>query len=383
MNNIQQTKVLLLYIFILFFAGVGISQEISANSYGSEKLRNIAERLSTDYHLDCNNNNIKEIDGLSIIIQKDLFGKITQIGFKLFPDELTGQVPSIACTFIERYLLDLYLQKDEQTIIQQMKEDKVHFGFGKTVPKNKLRTQIATLVPLLNESCSIAINTANYTHTVICKDDKDYLFEVKFPSDYQLMSGMNKKECELYFYTSLLSFSDDLTDTPNVPLPPLEKTSKNYYIQKGETYQIEAMNTHRYYDLQDGVYKQLTDTAHAEESIQNLFTLQADRRIEVDITLKLYGQKKVEFSMPLHKLLEYCRANGCKIFAGIESADTAQVKGTAILLNSTDGYNHLLAFKASPKLLERPEEHKMEINLHTFIPNHNIETLYHENKQNK
>ncbi len=382
MGKTKQATHLLLYILLLLPATIR-SQEMSVSTYASEKLQDIAYKLYADYQIDCYNTTVKEVDGFAITIQKDKFKKVTHIGFKLFADELTAQYPSIAYLFIERYFLDLYLLKDESAITRQMGEDKVHLRFGNMIPKSKMQERLAILIPLASKSHSLTINSENNVNTVTCNNEKGNLFEARFPSDYQLLSGMNKKECESSFYTSLLAFTDEPTDIPAATPHALEKIGSNCYMQKGETYQIDAMNTHRYYASQDGKFKQLADINRAEQSIHNIFTLQTDKRIEANITLRLYGHKKIEFSMPLHKLLGFCKTNGCRIFAGIESADSLQVKGTAILLNSVDGYNHLLAFEVSPNVLDRPEEYAMKVNFHIFTPNHNIETLFYENKQKK
>ena len=357
------------------------AQEYSPQQCIGEKVKSIAEILYTDYQIDCENSTEAEIDKMAIIIRKNASKKILHIGFKLFPNKTIDKHPSPAYNFIEYYLLNLYLLKEDSIILRQMNEDKVQILFGNKTRKQHLRKQLAEAVSALNRSSSFTIDMTGNNYTMAYADDENKVFKIHFPANHQLLSGMNKKESEQFFYTSLTSFPGAPCIEDTVDARTLEKIGENCYLQKGETYQIEAMNTNRYYTLQNGNYLQLADTLQAGRSVQNLFTMQADNRIEANVTLRLYGQKKIDFSIPLHKLLEFCRANGCKVFAGIESAGASSIKGTAILLNQAQGYSHTMSFEVDPRILNRPEAYKIKTDLYTFAPVHNIESIFFENQR--
>lgn len=381
MNNIYTIKNTVSLILSLLLYGSIHAQEYSPQQCIGEKVKSIAEILYTDYQIDCENSTEAEIDKMAIIIRKNASKKILHIGFKLFPNKTIDKHPSPAYNFIEYYLLNLYLLKEDSIILRQMNEDKVQILFGNKTRKQHLRKQLAEAVSALNRSSSFTIDMTGNNYTMAYADNENKVFKIHFPANHQLLSGMNKKESEQFFYTSLTSFPGAPCIEDTVDARTLEKIGENCYLQKGETYQIEAMNTNRYYTLQNGNYLQLADTLQAGRSVQNLFTMQADNRIEANVTLRLYGQKKIDFSIPLHKLLEFCRANGCKVFAGIESAGASSIKGTAILLNQAQGYSHTMSFEVDPRILNRPEAYKIKTDLYTFAPVHNIESIFFENQR--
>ncbi|EGF52002.1 conserved domain protein [Bacteroides fluxus YIT 12057] len=381
MNNIYTIKNTVSLILSLLLYGSIHAQEYSPQQCIGEKVKSIAEILYTDYQIDCENSTEAEIDKMAIIIRKNASKKILHIGFKLFPNKTIDKHPSPAYNFIEYYLLNLYLLKEDSIILRQMNEDKVQILFGNKTRKQHLRKQLAEAVSALNRNSSFTIDMTGNNYTMAYADDENKVFKIHFPANHQLLSGMNKKESEQFFYTSLTSFPGAPCIEDTVDARTLEKIGENCYLQKGETYQIEAMNTNRYYTLQNGNYLQLADTLQAGRSVQNLFTMQADNRIEANVTLRLYGQKKIDFSIPLHKLLEFCRANGCKVFAGIESAGASSIKGTAILLNQAQGYSHTMSFEVDPRILNRPEAYKIKTDLYTFAPVHNIESIFFENQR--
>ncbi len=381
MNNIYTIKNTVSLILSLLLYGSIHAQEYSLQQCIGEKVKSIAEILYTDYQIDCENSTEAEIDKMAIIIRKNASKKILHIGFKLFPNKTIDKHPSPAYNFIEYYLLNLYLLKEDSIILRQMNEDKVQILFGNKTRKQHLRKQLAEAVSALNRSSSFTIDMTGNNYTMAYADDENKVFKIHFPANHQLLSGMNKKESEQFFYTSLTSFPGAPCIEDTVDARTLEKIGENCYLQKGETYQIEAMNTNRYYTLQNGNYLQLADTLQAGRSVQNLFTMQADNRIEANVTLRLYGQKKIDFSIPLHKLLEFCRANGCKVFAGIESAGASSIKGTVILLNQAQGYSHTMSFEVDPRILNRPEAYKIKTDLYTFAPVHNIESIFFENQR--
>lgn len=381
MNNIYTIKNTVSLILSLLLYGSIHAQEYSPQQCIGEKVKSIAEILYTDYQIDCENSTEAEIDKMAIIIRKNASKKILHIGFKLFPNKTIDKHPSPAYNFIEYYLLNLYLLKEDSIILRQMNEDKVQILFGNKTRKQHLRKQLAEAVSALNRSSSFTIDMTGNNYTMAYADDENKVFKIHFPANHQLLSGMNKKESEQFFYTSLTSFPGAPCIEDTVDARTLEKIGENCYLQKGETYQIEAMNTNRHYTLQNGNYLQLADTLQAGRSVQNLFTMQADNRIEANVTLRLYGQKKIDFSIPLHKLLEFCRANGCKVFAGIESAGASSIKGTVILLNQAQGYSHTMSFEVDPRILNRPEAYKIKTDLYTFAPVHNIESIFFENQR--
>lgn len=380
MNSLCNLKVLLLSVLTLLLAGNVRAQEYAPNHYIGERTNYVAKKLYTDHATDCHHSLQAEVDGHPVSIRKDRNGKVCHIGFRLFPDDTADRLSATAQRFMESYLLYLYLLKDDAAILRQLQEDKVKIRFRGTPHRVQLQKHLAESLPLSGPDRPFTVHMDESNYTVACTERGKPYFEIVFPTDHQLLSGMNKKESEQAFYEQLSAATDlpcpDEAESHTTP----EKIGANCYVQRGESYQIESMNTHRYYML-DGGFKQLADTQQAAKSIHNLFTMHAGKLLEADLSLRLYGGKRIDFTIPLCRLLEFCREEGCEVFAGIEQAETDTVKGTAILLNRAQGYSHTLFFRASPQVLAHPKTHRMKADLYLFAPIHNIETLYFE-KQN-
>lgn len=380
MNSCCNLKVLFLPVLMLLLLAASIkAQEYAPNHYIGERVNYTAEKLYTNYAVDCYRSAKTKVDGHIVRIRKNRSGKVYHIGFEFFPDDMIDQPSATVHRFIESYLLYLYLLKDDAEIHRQMQEDKVQIHFQGKPHKGQLQKRLIESLPLTTPDRTFTIHMNESKYTAACTEKEKPLFEIIFPINYQLLSGMNKKESEQAFYEQLATATGLPCPDQAISATAPERIGANCYIQRGEIYQIESMNNHRYYIL-DGVFKQLSDTLQAAKSIHNLFTMHADKMLETDISLQLYGGKQIGFSTPLCRLLEFCREEGCEIFAGIEQENAGAVKGTAILLNRTQGYSHTLSFEVNPQILTHPESHRMKADLYLFAPIHNIETLYYENE---
>lgn len=378
MNSCCNIKVLFLPVLMLLLLAASIkAQEYAPNHYIGERVNYIAEKLYTNHAVDCYRSAKTKVDEYTVRIRKNRGGKVYHIGFEFFPDDTAGPLPATVHRFIESYLLYLYLLKDDAEIHRQTREDKVQIYFRGKPHKGQPQKRLIESLSLTPPDRTFTIHTSGNKYTATCTEKGKPLFEIIFPANHQLLSGMNKKESEQAFYEQLATATDLPCPDKAASVTAPERIGANCYMQRGEIYQIESMNNHRYYTL-DGVFKQLSDTLQAAKSIHNLFTMRTGKTLETDISLQLYGGKQIGFSIPLCRLLEFCRKEGCEIFAGIEQEDADTVKGTAILLNRMQGYSHTLSFEASPQILTHPETHRMKADLYLFAPIHNIETLYFE-----
>ena len=76
--------------------------------------------------------------------------------------------------------------------------------------------------------------------------------------------------------------------------------------------------------------------------------------IKIEITQRMYGGKRELFTVPLTDFISFCRENGCEIFVGIERQDENFMAGTAIMVNRSLGYNHILYFNVDMRIWDYP-----------------------------
>lgn len=376
---LKKTKRLILYL-LLVLAIPTQAQERTMAHYASKKLWDMAECVYQRYQTDCQRKRLFTLQGFPVYTALDDTQRVSHIGFALFDEKLTVSHPSPIFRFVERYLLDLFLQEDNAAIAQRLHEDKVTVHSIRMTSNANLHQALSRLAERLRNTASLKLSQDEQQYTVHFQDREGNLLDkMQFPIDYQLLSGMDKIECEKRFCETLrTNVPAAIRSLPSRNPEQTERIGANLYMERGEYYQIEAMNNNRYYTLQKRQMQQACSTECPDESIQNLFTMQADPRIKAELTLRLYGGKKWVLYLPLEHLLAFCQQSGCTTFAGIEKSGDEQVQGTAILLNRTAGYSHTLAFEAPIRLLTTPDACPIKLEMYLFSPIHNIQTLFYE-----
>lgn len=346
------------------------------------KLQEIASQLSTTYNLECNAPKSVVLPSLcrdkEVVVAMDCFGVINHIGFKLFDRTIAEQNPSPVYNFVERFLLELYLMKDNALIARSLKESKV--AWKSEYMKGKSFTSFLSFVlSRINSSQSIVITTDNSRYAVSWFESGHLLFSMRFPIQYELLWGMNKVEAENHFYSDLLTYRTTKAPLTRTEPDPeyLVAINDTCYCLSGDFYGIDAITSNQYYKkTTEGKYIQLVDLKYPAESIFNLFTISSSPRIQAHVTHKMYGGKKNVFDVPLGTLVNFCKAAGCEVYVGAESLEENMLTGVALMVNRALGYNHLFYFTTDVRILSRPADYLMNVQLNAFVPVHNINNLY-------
>lgn len=354
--------------------------------YSSHVLRQLAATLQSRYGADCSRAGVMPLGENELVVAKDTLGRIDHIGFRLFPPQVAAENPSPVYRFVERYLLELYLCEELPTPAQRLKEDKVTILFpgheGEGIVYN-----IGHHLPRIGEDASLIVLTDNSRYSVAIYRDGRPQFVIRFPIRYELLWGMNKKEAESGFYEALMRFvppgPQAAERLPEDLVPMLEPTDNDStcLALPGDMYQIEAMNSTCFYRRSaDGAYWPLYDGRFLEESARNLFLLPSGKNVQAKVCQRLYGRRKLEFEVSLHRLLSFFKTTGCQAYVGIETLTGKEVTGTVVLLNPAYGYCHQLSFSMPSGLLADPEKYWLDIELYAYVPTHNIGNLFYERK---
>lgn len=100
--------------------------------------------------------------------------------------------------FVERYLLELFLLRDDNAINRQLYEDKVSVRFRGERRKD-VHTALLKVLSELKTNVSLSITTDNSHYSVLWTEKDHPLLYLRFPIQYELLWGMNKKEIEHIF----------------------------------------------------------------------------------------------------------------------------------------------------------------------------------------
>lgn len=365
-------------LLLLYFAATASAQSAR---FANRHLQQLAATLQAEYGTDCTRPGIFGFGENRLRVTKAPSGCIAHIGLVLFPENIVRDNPSPVYAFVERYLLELYLSQENPTPEQRLKEDRVtlHFAGHEDRP---LRENIACRLPHFQKNTSLLVLTDNHRYSVSIYEDSQLQLFIRFPIRYELLWGMNKVEAENGFYESLLRHRMP-AHTPGNLLSTDEQTSleageRGLFISPGDSYMIPSVNSDRFYRLTaEGKYVPVYDKAHAEESLRNLFLLpELGTDVTATVRQRMYKRRTREFEVPLQKLLDFCRTEGCQTFVGIEACTEKSITGTAVLLNPSYGYCHQLYFQARTEMLEAPNRFRIDIELYAFVPTHNIGNLF-------
>lgn len=320
-------------------------------------------------------------------------GTVVHLGIDLFGAEYKAASNALLCDFTERYLLELLAEEDEQARMRRMYDDGVAvMGDLRRIPLLKREPLRFDVTSVPGKGCRMEWRDGNAVR-----------FSISAPAQYELLRGMNKIELEESFRPAVLTYygpaglsgtSDPSGPTGPSDLPadmsgptarddePVRLDSGLYVFRKGH-YLLEQMECASYYTLRDGRYMAVCDTLHPVESLRNLFSGKVpDRDYTLDLTLRKYGFRTEEFSCPLGRVVDFCLAQGCTPYVGVESEEDGVITAVLIMVNAEYGYNHLFKIIFDTRLLGQGQGH-VAATLNAYTPTHNLENLYDEERQTR
>lgn len=268
-------------------------------------------------------------------------------------------------TFMERYLWELS-NSEKQTSTRMMKADRTKIEKGRI-------SDISTITPKDIFSMDIADGRCKAKWS---RNEKEF-FVFSFPMEYELISGLDKTELENGFETEVQSFRAKPSVRKPVTLAQLKSTlQKEFFILKGNTYLDKRLNSDLYYQKCKNYFTLVRDITFPAESCANMMlTSETDGDFTLDITQILYGFKQKQFSMPLHRWIDFCQANGCTLYFGIEKIEDTEIQASVIAQNEMEGYAHVVFVKIPLKVID-DSKGNIWTQLHSYVPMHNVQTLF-------
>lgn len=353
-----------------------------STQFTSNCLKQLAEDLRVNYGVECKHSEVIRLGMNQLIVENDRFGEVCHIGFRLFARDLMAQSPSPVYRFAERYLLQLYLLKNQDEVKTKLKEEKVQLSFY--TQQGTLREKLQQALASLQREIPFIITTDNSHYTLLWRQEGNLCFMMRFPIQYELLWGMNKIECEGKLQQHVQSLQQQKAEAAPLPdVSMLEEQENGALLYVGEWYEMEEVNTDTYYQRTNQGLKPLLSSAYPVESIHNLFTVLQGATLQVAITQKRYGGQKTEFEVPLSQLLIFSKTEGCEAYVGIERIDKQQATGCVIFINRSMGYNHVGYFTLPLKALSRGSRDTLSLELFSYVPTHNLQNIFEERTQKK
>jgi len=363
-------KIAGIIVLVLCFHSLG------AQTFATRQLAYLAELMKCPLPEHSSTFYCPAISTLPLKVEYDAAEVVTHLGFSLFSDSLkTHALAKPLYDFQERLFLEVFLQRDETKARKLLQEYNVQWSdYSQTFGAGSFFTSLENSLRLASmENVEYVMTKDSLTWTSSWQSE-NRSFVLCFPANYDLISGMDKKEAEIALAKQLRTFQcNGMTAVPvSGNIGELKQLNRSNYLLQGNELFIKAMNSNVYFQV-------LYDRNFPEESIANLFNypdLQRTKGLDLQIRQVAYGGDSLTYRIKLSDFQCFI-GDDYEVFTGIEKCTDKVAEFSVIYKSRWYNYCHLLYVKTTPQnLFDKTEA--LNALFYTFIPTHNIKNLYSE-----
>lgn len=377
----------LTYFGVMFFT----SLSLLAQDFKAERLRKAVEimdlQIVADSLLPEQTFKLTTKDGRIVSLRTNTMGVVEHIGIPLFDEKMRLLQPSPVYDFLEYAALN----KKYKLEANQLNLSKVIFkkGSWETLFNEKL-----------NEcGCSIE-NREDKLYIVTWNKDEKEIAVIGIPIEYELLNNDTRRNMEQTFVRELSEKVDSSFRPTAVEVSERDLSiygTEGLFVIPGKSYLIDLLNQNVYYKLTT-VYEKADTVIRGKSYTLNIETVQPvvvnepdfpaetmanymmcdnssvpDVMLELDFHLSNYHRQLV--TMPLSRLKEYCRQQGCSFFFACDGTRKENLRGVMFASNLAKGYNHLFSIRmAKEQILEATP--KLQADVYLYIPPISKEKLF-------
>lgn len=361
-----------------FIGGANANTGLSNEKFVSRKIKLLAELLPMQQmpENDTIMNVPQVIKNKSLIFTFNNRGEISHIGISLFSDATKFLLDKSICNFLERFLLELMLQENNQAVERKLAEYHVTLLFdGKAFGKGNMLS-LGNILEQMDMPVKFALRHQDKRAEASWRFGRHTL-NMSFPLYRELIDGTDKKESDDNVYHQLqfaafdtVTLKDEPVDGRN--LQPL--AGNRIWVSKGEVYLVQPLSSDRYYVKDGNNYRPVFQKEYPEYSANNLFlTYLNGKDKSLLITHRKYGRFTPEISIPLLNFLQ-CFSNDFVTYCHTGYNSKGKLETIAVFSHTKLNYIHLLRVSIDEKQLfaTRPV---LKADFYSNIPQQYIKTL--------
>lgn len=315
--------------------------------------------------------------GAPLIVERDGQGTVQHIGVKLFDRSLIQKYPSPLYAFVERYFLELLLERDDAAIVTRLHLERIKLD-SDLPATGGYKAWIRRIIQSCAPHNPLTITCTHNRYMIRETEGGRTLFTLYLPVRHELITGLTKPEAEQALFHDLQTHR--YADSPEPTDSDYYLVSDSLYSLNDEYYGTEHILSTSYYRLTPAGYRPIFGKEDPAKSVYNLFNTDWDIDLPVQLTQSFYGQKTVTTQLPLGQLTHYLRATGCILYTGIRSLNAREAEGVVMAVNVELGYQHFLHFRIDGPVWEKADAGTVQLKMYSFIPIHNISVLLDANK---
>lgn len=352
-------------IYGLVFVGcMGILSAYASVIYATSRLQAMAQQLSLSGldSLGTGEYDQYSFKSLPIIIRINSWNEVEHIGFKLFSQKMKEESLSVVYDFLERYLLELEMIKDQDSAIR-LGLDKVRFDIG-----------TSSTVYSLKETDTFRQSYVDFlSYRVAWIREGEEILSITFAMDFQLLSGCNSIELENKLVKELSRFTWNSEFQPECAI---DVSDADRHTQKKGYFMIEAIRNDLYYEKDGEFWKLVYDESKPYQTIANMMlTTAAEGDFGLNVIMDRYGYKEDQISITLKHWLRFCEEEGCHAFWGMKTKEDSVYTGTMFMVNDTKSYVHMMSMRI-PMVALKEKGGFIEGRLYAYIPLHNLSKTF-------
>ena len=301
--------------------------------------------------------------GHPLTIRVNAFEEVEHIGYHLFDSLIIENQSQLVCDFVERYLLELDLDKGIDRNLRMVIDQVV-------VERGSIENIHCLLITDLLEISKIELRR----YRVAWHRESQCLLSLVFDMDYQLLSGCNAIELE---YNYLRNLERGVSDVPQQQENIVADSTDQYAIVEGGHFLSEAICGDQYYQ-RDSIneWHLVCDSKKPYWSSANL--LLAPNFIgdyQLEGRLDMYGYRDTSFTININQWVAQTLTEGCQMYFGVKSRTNQTIRGTVFCPNPSAGYCHMMSVEIPIEAFEN-KRGIIEGRLFAYVPLHNIDDGY-------
>lgn len=312
----------------------------------------------------------------SLVFQFNAAHEMTHIGVSLFTNETKQMLDQKICDFLERYWLELLLQKEESQVSRKLQEFHVKLSMdGQSFGTGSFHA-VDIALRQMRMPVNFSMQSNDKRAKAIWAFDQHTL-TLDFPLYRELIEGMDKQEADAELHQQLQTTTEQSFSLieESVTASLLVKQSDHLYVRPGTKFMIAALSSDRYYQrLKDGSFQPLFSKDYPIQSMNNLFlTYLYGKNKKLRLTHRQYGHFTPEISLPLLSFLALFNQDferACHTTINTKG----ELETIVVFVHKQLNYIHLLKTKIQEKELFGSNP-VLKADFYSNIPQHYINSL--------
>ena len=204
-----------------------------------------------------------------------------------------------------------------------------------------------------------------------------------FAANYQVVSGMDKKEYAHQIINALKTYKAKSNLSPSINPLSLKPYREDLKVNIGKAY-YKTISSNTYFKCAGNECEPVFDGQYPLESFTNTFLAAGDfnKDITLRIEQKIYANEKEQYEVGLSDYLAYFK-NDFELYFGMENNSEKMLDGTLILYNRQLNFINLLYVSSTPQEFFKTGKRVLKAKFYTNIPSDNIKNLFAEKENTK